>query len=114
MIISAIALLLVYQGYTLSITGVAAPWIAKSFALDQASLARLFAWMSISAFGSLLLARLADRIGRRRIILATLVLSPMLAAGAACSSRAAIFAIFEILIAALLGGSVSSAIVVLA
>jgi MFS family permease len=114
MIISAIVLLLVYQGYTLSITGVAAPWIAKSFALDQASLARLFAWMSVSAFGSLLLARLADRIGRRRIILATLVFSPLLAAGAACSTRAAMFAVFEILIAAMLGGSVSSAIVLLA
>ena len=60
MIVVAIVLLLVYQGYTLSIAGVAAPWIAKSFALDQASLARLFAWMSVSAFGSLLLARLAD------------------------------------------------------
>ncbi|HTT76195.1 MAG TPA: MFS transporter [Candidatus Binataceae bacterium] len=114
MIITAIVLLLVYQGYTLSITGVAAPWIAKSFSLDAASLAKLFAWMSVSAFGSLLLARLADRIGRRRIILATLVLSPLMAAAAACSYRAPLFALFEILIAAMLGGSVSSAIVVLA
>jgi MFS transporter, AAHS family, benzoate transport protein len=114
MIITAIVLLLIYQGYTLSITGVAAPWIAKSFALDQASLARLFAWMSASAFGSLLLARLADRIGRRRIILTTLLLCPLLSAGAACSNRAWMFAVLEMLIAAMLGGSVSSAIVVLA
>jgi MFS transporter, AAHS family, benzoate transport protein len=114
MIVVAIVLLLVYQGYTLSIAGVAAPWIAKSFALDQASLARLFAWMSVSAFGSLLLARLADRVGRRRIILTSLVLCPFLAAGAASSNNAPLFAVFEILIAAMLGGSVSSAIVVLA
>jgi MFS family permease len=114
MIVTAIVLLLVYQGYTLSITGVAAPWIAKSFLLDPASLARLFAWMSLSAFGSLLLARLADRVGRRRIILTSLVLSPLLAAGAASSRSAPLFAVFEILISAMLGGSVSSAIVVLA
>ena len=114
MIVAAIVLLLVYQGYTLSIAGVAAPWIAKSFSLDQASLARLFAWMSVSAFGSLLLARLADRVGRRRIILTSLVLCPILAGGAASSSNAPLFAVFEILIAAMLGGSVSSAIVVLA
>jgi MFS family permease len=114
MIISAIFLLLVYQGYTLSIAGVAAPWIAKSFLLDPESLARLFAWMSLSAFGSMLLARLADRVGRRRIILTSLLLSPISAAGAACARGALLFAVFEILIAAMLGGSVSSAIVVLA
>ena len=82
-IIAAIVILLVYQGYSLSIIGVASPWIAKSFALDQARLAELFAWMSLSAFGTLILARLADRVGRRRIILASLVLAPLCAGGAA-------------------------------
>ncbi len=113
-VIAAVVVLLLYQGYSLSIVGVASPWIAKSFSLDQASLARLFAWMSISAFGSLLLARLADRGGRRRIILLSLLLAPLCAAGAAVSRSALPFAVFEILVSALLGGSVSSAIVVLA
>jgi MFS family permease len=113
-IIAAIVILLVYQGYSLSIIGVASPWIAKSFALDQSQLAELFAWMSLSALGSLILARLADRIGRRRIILSSLVLAPLCAAGAAVARHPAPFAFFEILISALLGGSVSSAIVLLA
>ena len=113
-IIAAIVILLVYQGYSLSIVGVASPWIAKSFALSQAQLAELFAWMSLSAFGTLTLARLADRIGRRKIILSSLVLAPFCAAGAALAYHPASFAIFEILISALLGGSVSSAIVLLA
>jgi AAHS family 3-hydroxyphenylpropionic acid transporter len=113
-ILLAIGLLQIYQGYALSVAGVASPWIAASFHLDQASLARLFAWMSTSAVGSLLLARMADRIGRRKIILASLTLVPLFSAGAALSTRAALFAVFEILIAALLGGSVSSAIVLLA
>src|SRR5215469_14643050 len=82
-IIAAIVILLVYQGYTLSIVGVASPWIAKSFSLNQVELARLFAWMSLSAFGSLILARLADRVGRRLVILLSLSLAPMFAAGAA-------------------------------
>ena len=40
-IIGAIILLLVYQGYTLSVSGIASPWIAKSFHLSQPALARL-------------------------------------------------------------------------
>jgi AAHS family benzoate transporter-like MFS transporter len=113
-IIGAIVLLLIYQGYTLSVSGIASPWIAKSFHLSQPALARLFAWMSISAFGSMLLARLADRVGRRLIILTSLVLAPIFALGAALALWAWLFALFQILIAALLGGSVSSATVMLA
>lgn len=113
-IIAATVILLVYQGYTLSIAGVAAPWIAKSFDLTQPQLARLFAWMSVSAFGSLLLARLADRAGRRRVIIASLFFTPVFSAGAALSRHPVSFAFFQILISAMLGGSVSSAIVLLA
>jgi len=113
-LIAAIVMLQIYQGYTLSVSGVASPWIAQSFGLDQSGLARLFAWMSTSAFGSMLLARMADRVGRRRIILASLFLAPLFAAGAAAAAHPLEFAIFEILISALLGGSVSSAIVLLA
>jgi MFS family permease len=113
-IITAIVILLIYQGYSLSIVGVASPWIAKSFGLDEAKLAELFAWMSLSAFGALILARLADRVGRRLIILSSLVLAPLCAGGAALARRPMSFALFEILISALLGGSVSSAIVLLA
>jgi len=112
--LAAIVLLLIYQGYTLSIVGVAAPWIAKSFSLSEAQLAELFAWMSVSAFGSLILARLADRVGRRRIILLALSLAPLFALCAALARTPAPFAFFEILISALQGGAVSSAVVLLA
>jgi MFS family permease len=113
-IIAAIVLLLIYQGYTLSVSGIASPWIGKSFQLSQPALARLFAWMSVSAVGSMLLARLADRVGRRLIILLSLVLAPIFALGAALAPWAWLFASFQILISALLGGSVSSATVMLA
>jgi MFS family permease len=113
-IVAAIVILLIYQGYSLSIVGVASPWIAQTFALDQPALARLFAWMSLSAFGTLALARLADRVGRRRIILMSLIVAPICAAGAGLARTPAMFVLFEILISAMLGGSVSSAIVLLA
>jgi MFS family permease len=112
--VAAIVILLIYQGYTLSIVGIASPWIAKSYALDEGKLARLFAWMAISAFGSLLLARLADRVGRLMVILGALLLAPLFSAGAALATTARAFAACEIVVSALLGGSVSSAIVLLA
>ena len=112
--VGAIVILLLYQGYTLSIVGIASPWIAKTFALDEARLAKLFAWMAISAFGSLMLARLADRVGRRLVILGSLVLAPLFCAGAALAPTVGAFAACEIFVSALLGGSVSSAIVLLA
>jgi MFS transporter, AAHS family, benzoate transport protein len=113
-IIAAIVILLIYQGYSLSIVGVASPWIAKSFSLNQVELAQLFAWMSLSAFGAMALARLADRVGRRLVILLSLTLAPVFAAGAALAPSPRVFAIFEVLISAFLGGSVSSAIALLA
>src|SRR5262245_42052313 len=113
-LLTAIVVLLVYQGYTLSVPGIAAPWIAKSFSLDQSGLARLFAWMSLSAFGSMLLARMADRVGRRRIILISLFLAPIFGAGSAVALNPIPFTIFQILISALLGGSVTSATALLA
>src|SRR5260370_22292550 len=70
--------------------------------------------MGTSALGSLLLARLADRFGRRMVILASLLLAPLFTAGAALAPNARIFAGCEIIVSALLGGSASSAIVLLA
>src|SRR5260370_30979450 len=113
-VVGAIVILLVYQGYTLSIVGVASPWIAKTFNLDEVKLAELFAWMGTSALGSLLLARLADRFGRRMVILGSLLLAPLFTAGAALAPNARVFAGCEIVVSALLVGSVSSAIRLLA
>lgn len=113
-VITAIVILLLYQGYTLSVPGIAAPWIAKSFHLDEQQLARLFAWMSGAAVGSLFLARAADRYGRRLIIITSLIGASLCSFGAALATYPPLFALMEIVVSALLGGSVSSAIALLA
>ena len=61
-----------------SIVSVAAPWIAISFHLDGAGIARLFAWISLSALGALALSRMIDRHGRRRMILWCMAAIPVL------------------------------------
>ena len=65
----ALVAMLFYQGFAVAIVSVAAPSIGTSFHLDGASIARLFAWISLSALGALALSRMIDRYGSRRMIL---------------------------------------------
>ncbi|MGH8013546.1 MAG: MFS transporter [Candidatus Binataceae bacterium] len=112
--VRAVVAMLYYQGYTLAILGIAAPWIAQSFHLDQSGIAQMFAWISINALGALGLSHLADRVGRRRVLLWSLVGTPLFSIGAALSTRAAWFIVCEIGVYAFIGATFASAIVMLA
>jgi MFS family permease len=73
-VIRCVVVLMLYHGFTMAILGTGAPWIARSFGLGQSGIARTFAWVSLSAFGALALARMADRVGRRRVVVGYLAL----------------------------------------
>ncbi|MGH7950249.1 MAG: MFS transporter [Candidatus Binataceae bacterium] len=109
--IRALVVLLLYQGFTMAILGIASPWIAKSFGLDQSGIARVFAWISISSIGALALSRFVDRLGRRRVLLWCLGVMPFCALGAAASTNLAAFICFEILIYAFIGAAIAGSIV---
>lgn len=110
----AILLMIFYQQFAVSITGIAAPWIGKSFRLDDAGMARLFAWISISALGAFVLSRMIDQFGRRRMVLWCLGTIPVCSLGAACATNLAVFAIFEIALNAGVVAASSGCIVMLA
>jgi MFS family permease len=110
----AILLMLFYQQFAVSITGIAAPWIGKSFHLDDAGMARLFAWISVSALGAFVLGRMIDRLGRRRMVLWCLGAIPVCSLGAACATNLSVFAIFEIALNAVVVAAGSGCIVMLA
>ncbi len=103
-----------YLGYCAAIPAIAAPWIARSFHLDQAALARVFAWLALASLGSLGLSRMADRAGRRRVLLWSMSATPVLSLGAGLAASLAWFVAFEIALNAFLGAAAASAIVVLA
>jgi len=105
---------LFYQGYAGSIITIAAPWIARSFGLDEAAVARVFAWVAIAAFGSLALSRMADRVGRRRVLIWSTAAMPVCALGAALSTNLALFIAFEIALNTFIGAAAASSIVMLA
>jgi MFS family permease len=110
----AIVAMLTYQGFVMSINGVGSPWIAKSFALTDSQIAALFAWISISALGTLVLSRVADRVGRRRVLLWCMVATPLSALSAALSTRLALFAVCEICLYTFISATVAASIVMLA
>lgn len=97
-----------------SILGVGAPFIGKSFGLGQSGIAGMYAWISVNSIGALVLSRMADRIGRRRILMLGLIVTPLCSLGAALSSSAAWFIVFEILVYAAIGAAFGSAIVMMA
>lgn len=62
--------LLGFAGYAQTVNGVAAPFLAEELGLDDAALARAFAWIACNALLVIVLARETDRFGRRRLLLA--------------------------------------------
>jgi predicted MFS family arabinose efflux permease len=105
---------MLYQGFTIAILGTGAPWIARSFGLDQSGIARTFAWVSLSAFGALALSRMADRVGRRRVVLWSMIGTPLSALGAALSPHVGWLIVSSIFMYAFLGATIASGIVMLA
>ena len=113
-VIRCVVALMLYQGFTLAMLGIGAPWIAKSFGLDQSGIARTFAWVSLSAFGALGLARMADRVGRRRVVLWSMIGTPLSALAAALSTHVAWLVVSSIFMFAFMGAAIASAVVMIA
>jgi MFS family permease len=106
--------MLFYQGYVASILPIASPWVANSFGLDQSAIAAVFAWLALAYLGALALSRMADKAGRRRVMLVSMSAMPICALGAALSTHLASFVLFVILLNAFGGAVLASAIVIIA
>jgi len=72
--IALLAGLMAYWGFTDGLNAAAAPFLAREFGLDDVGISRMFGWISIGALGTYVLARWADRAGRRRVLLWTILL----------------------------------------
>ena len=59
-------------------------------------------------------SRMADRIGRRRVLMSSLIVTPLGSLGALLSGSAAWFIVFEILVYSAIGATFGSAIVMMA
>lgn len=112
--IRRIFFLLLYAGFTMSINGIGAPWIAASFHLSESGIAGLFTWISLAAFGALGLSRMLDRVGRHRMIVTCAAGMAVCALLASLSTNIVLFIVWEIGLYAFGGAAVSGAVVMLA
>lgn len=109
-----IATMLGYQGYTMTINSTGAPWIAATFGLSQSGIAGMYTWIALSALGALVLSRLVDRVGRRRVLFWCMLATPLCAFGASQAPSPLVYVLFEIPMYACIGATVSGSVVMLA
>jgi len=110
----SIAAVLCFEGFAMSINGIGSPWIAKSFRLGESGIAGLFAWISLSAIGSLGLSRMSDHLGRRRMLLACIAGSAGSALAAAFATNIVAFALCGIALFAFIRATIAGSTVILA
>src|SRR5260370_15662630 len=106
--------MLALQAFALTVNSGAAPWIMESFRLNQSSLARLFAVISVSAIGALILTRLFDVIGRGRMLRWCAIATSLGAIGAALSHSLISFTLCEFIFNAAASASFPAGVVVIA
>jgi MFS family permease len=72
-LLGVIALALLFEHYDMSMLGSAAKYIRESFDLPQSDLGRLMGLVRLGALPAVFLVAMADRIGRRRLFLVSVV-----------------------------------------
>jgi MFS family permease len=103
-----------YGFYVQALGGLAAPFLAQDLGLDESQITALAGWIAIGAFGTAALTRLADRRGRRRILLLCFAGLPPLALASAFATSRISYVVPQIAANALLGGLLTALAVAVA
>jgi MFS family permease len=89
--------------YVMALGGIGAPFLAAEFGFDDAAIAGLAGWISVGAFGTAIFTRLADRYGRRRVVVLSFAAMAPFCAASAFAMDVASYVIAQIVVGALLG-----------
>lgn len=66
-----------YAFYAMALGALGAPFLAAELALDDAAITGIAGWVALGAFGTALLTRLADRHGRRLVLVGSFAALPV-------------------------------------
>ena len=98
---AALLTLTASASYLNTVPGIVAAYVARDFGLSDAGIASLMGFISLGALGSFGLTRLADRIGRRRVLLACFAVLPALAFATALAPGLRLYVSLQVAVAAL-------------
>jgi predicted MFS family arabinose efflux permease len=90
-----------FAAYLQTVPGIIAPFVAREFGLSAAGIAGLMGFVALGALGAFGLTRLADRAGRRRVLLGCLAAFPFIAAGSALAPGLRLYVALQVVLAAL-------------
>lgn len=77
-VMATLGALMGYWGYIDAVNTAAAPHLAREFGLGDSAVAAAFGWTALGALASFPIARAADRLGRRRVLLGSVAaLAPL-------------------------------------
>lgn len=96
-------------GYASGVNGSIAPFLAADFGLDDAGIARLYAWIGLASVASLPLGVAVDRFGRRRALLAGCTVLTLGALASALAPTAGVYLIAQLVVYAV-GATLLSAL----
>lgn len=103
-----------YGYWIMASWAILAPFLARDFGLDDARITFLGGVVSLGSFGTVLLTRLADRRGRRRVLLVSFAGLPLAAALTALAPGELSFALAQIAASALNGAMMALVTVIIA
>jgi len=105
--------LTVYASYLQALPGMTAPFLAADLGLDDARITAIAGFVSIGAFGTAALARMADRHGRRGLVVLCFALLPVLSLASALAPGIASYTVAQIGVSALMGALFTGIVVVM-
>ncbi|MFI5316555.1 MAG: MFS transporter [Myxococcota bacterium] len=103
--------LAVYGSYLQGLGGVAPPFLAAELGLDDTRITAIAGWVALGGFGTAALTRLADRRGRRGLLVLCFALLPVLSLGSALAPDVVSYTITQIGVSALLGALFTGVVV---
>lgn len=102
-----------YVGHVVAFIGISSAYLAKEFVLSDSEMAIVLGCIGFGGVITLMLNRQVDRFGRRKILLANLILSILLALLTSAAPNKESFVMIQIVFSALVGSAVTTNLVMI-